>query len=220
MFDFNAARETMLDSQIRTNDVTDARIQSAFREVPRECFVPKAKMALAYGDANVDLGEGRWMLRPRDFSKMVEFADIVETDVVLDIACGRGYSVAVMAQLAETVVALEETAEAVERATGLLDKCGVSNAAVVQGDLKAGAPEHGPFNVIFVNGAVSNVPQTWLDQLANGGRLVVAVSEGGSGSLCRVMVYTKSGDSVGERIVFDACLPVLPGFAPEQAFVL
>ena len=72
MFDFTAARENMLDSQIRTNDVTDRRIQAAFRKIPRECFVPKAKTAMAYGDANVDLGGGRWMLRPRDFSKMVK----------------------------------------------------------------------------------------------------------------------------------------------------
>lgn len=219
MFDFDSARETMLDSQIRTNDVTDRAIQAAFRKVPRECFVPKAKTALAYGDANVELGEGRWMLRPRDFSKMVDAADIGSGDVVLDIACGRGYSVAIMAQLAETVVALEENNELVEKATSLLDKCGVSNAAVVQGDLKAGAPEHGPFDVIFVNAAVSVVPQTWKDQLANGGRLVVAVSEGVT-SLCRVKVYTKSGDSIGERIAFDANVPILPGFEAAQAFVL
>ncbi len=217
MFDFSAARETMLDSQIRTNDVTDRDVQAAFLKVPRECFVPKSKMALAYGDANVDLGNGRWMLRPRDFSKMIASAEILDTDVVLDIACGRGYSVAVMAQLAETVVALEETEEDVERATHLLEKCDVSNAAVVQGDLKAGAPEHGPFNVIFVNGAVSEVPQTWFDQLANGGRLVVALSEG---AICRVAVYTKSGDSIGERIAFDANVPVLPGFEAKQSFVL
>ncbi len=113
MFDFTAARETMLDSQIRTNDVTDRRIQAAFRKIPRECFVPKAKIAMAYGDANVDLGGGRWMLRPRDFSKMVEAADIADTDIILDIACGRGYSVAIMAQLAETVVALEDGIETV-----------------------------------------------------------------------------------------------------------
>ena len=217
MFDFEAARETMLDSQIRTNDVTDRRIQAAFLAVPRECFVPKSKTALAYGDTNVDLGAGRYMLRPRDFAKMIDAADIDAADVVLDIGCGRGYSVAVMAQLAETVVALEETNEMVERATKLLDKCGVTNGAVVQGDLKAGAPEHGPFDVIFVNGAVTSVPQTWLDQLANGGRLVAAKAEG---PLCRVIVHTKSVDSVGERIVFDANVPMLPGFERGQEFVL
>ncbi len=217
MFDFEAARETMLDSQIRTNDVTDRAVQAAFMAVPRECFVPKSKIALAYGDTNVNLGGGRFMLRPRDFAKMIDAADIQPTDIVLDIACGRGYSVAVMAHLAETVVAIEETDAAVERATKLLDKCKVTNGAVVQADLKAGAPEHGPFDVIFVNGAVTSIPQTWHDQLANGGRLVVARTEG---PLCRVMVHTKTSDRVGERVVFDANIPALPGFEHKQEFVL
>jgi len=217
MFDFAAARETMLESQIRTNDVTDRRVQAAFLAVPRERFMPKTKQALAYGDTNVDLGEGRFMLRPRDFAKMIDAADVEATDIVLDIACGRGYSVAILAQLAETVVALEETDAAVEKATALLERCDVTNAAVVKGDLKAGAPEHGPFDVIFVNGAISSVPQTWLDQLANGGRLVAAVSEG---PVCRVVVHTKSGDRVGERVVFDAAMPVLPGFERAQEFIL
>ncbi len=217
MFDFSTARETMLDSQIRTNDVTDRRIQSAFRSVPRECFVPKSKTALAYGDVNVDIGGGRWMLRPRDFSKMIDAANIENSDIVLDIACGRGYSVAIMAQLAETVVALEVTDEAVQKATQILEKCDVTNAAVVQGALKVGAAEHGPFDVVFVNGAVSCVPQSWFDQLANGGRLVVAVNEG---AICRVKVFTKSGNRIGEHTVFDASIPVLPGFETKQAFVL
>lgn len=217
MFDFAKARETMLDSQIRTNDVTDKAIQAAFRHVPRECFVPKSKTALAYGDTNVDLGEGRFMLRPRDFSKMIEAADIAPTDIVLDIASGRGYSVAVMAELAETVVALEDTEERVHKASALLERCNVTNAAVVQGDLKVGAAEHGPFDVIMVGGALSEVPSSWFEQMANGGRLVCAIAEG---PLCRVKVFTKIGDNIGERVVFDANIPTLPGFEPAQKFVL
>ena len=217
MFDFIAARETMLDSQIRTSDVTELRIQAAFRAVPREKFVPKAKLALAYGDANVELGDGRWLMKPRDFAKMVDAADIEPTDIVLNIACGRGYSVAILAHLAETVVALENSNELVERATQQLERCGITNAAVVAGDLKAGAGEHGPFNVIFVDGAVTSVPQAWFDQLASGGRLVVPIS---SGPICRVHVFTKSGDNVGERVVFDAGVPLLPEFIKEPAFAL
>ncbi len=217
MFDFASARETMLDSQVRTNDVTDKAIQAALKFVPRENFVPKAKMALAYSDVHIDLGDGRFMLRPRDFAKMLDAADIAATDVVLDIGCGRGYSSAVMSRLAETVVALEQTEAAVNRATTLLDQCGASNVAVMQADFRAGAPEHGPYDVIFIGGSVSHVPATWLDQLANHGRLVVG---GNDGPIARINIITKSYDSVGERIAFDANIPVLSGFAPEQAFVL
>lgn len=216
MFDFSAARNHMVESQIRTSDVTDMNVLGAFRSVSRENFVPKSQQALAYGDAHVDLGDGRTMIRPRDFAKMVQAADIAPTDVVLDIACGRGYSTAVLSYLGETVVGLEETDEAVENATTQLVAADITNAAVVKGGLKAGAAEHGPFNVIFVNGAVAEVPKTWFDQLANEGRLVCLVQNGPVGHVC---VYTKAGDSVGERVVFDASAPLLPGFAAAPEFV-
>lgn len=216
MFDYSAARDHMVESQIRTSDVTDLEVLGAFRHVAREKFVPKAQQALAYGDAHIELGGGRIMIRPRDFAKMVQAVDIASTDVVLDIACGRGYSTAILAQLGETVVGLENNDEAVERATLQLVDADVTNAAVVKGDLKAGAPEHGPFNVIFVNGAVAEVPKTWCDQLANDGRLVCLVQNGPIGKVC---VYTKAGNTIGERIVFDASGPALPGFAPEAEFV-
>ncbi|MDB2437160.1 protein-L-isoaspartate O-methyltransferase [Hellea sp.] len=216
MFDYSAARDHMVESQIRTSDVTDLEVLGAFRGIAREKFVPKSQQALAYGDAHVDLGDGRTMIRPRDFAKMVQAADIAPTDVVLDIACGRGYSTAILAHLGETVVGLEDNDEAVERATAQLVEADITNAAVVKGDLKAGAAEHGPFNVIFVNGAISDVPKTWLDQLANNGRLVCLVQNGPMGRVC---VYTKAGDTVGERIVFDAGAPLLPGFSAAPEFV-
>lgn len=216
MFDYSAARDHMVESQIRTSDVTDLDVLGAFRSVSREKFVPKAQRALAYGDAHIDLDDGRTMIRPRDFAKMVQAADIAPTDVVLDIACGRGYSTAILAHLGETVVGLEDNDAAVERATEQLVEADITNAAVVKGDLKVGAAEHGPFNVIFINGAVAKVPKTWLDQLANDGRLVCLVQNGPVGRVC---VYTKTGDAVGERIIFDASAPTLPGFMPEAEFV-
>lgn len=207
----------MVDSQIRTNDVTDINVLRAFRKTAREAFVPSTQQALAYGDAHIDMDEGRTLIRPRDFSKMVQAAQIAPTDVVLDIACGRGYSTAILAQLAETVVGLEDDEARVERATSNLVDADITNAAVVQGSLKGGAPEHGPFNVIFVNGAVHDVPKSWFDQLAHQGRLVVVIQDGPVGRAC---VYTRSGDAIGEHVAFDASLPVLEDLKREPAFTL
>ncbi|MGB6228776.1 MAG: protein-L-isoaspartate O-methyltransferase [Litorimonas sp.] len=215
-FDFDAARETMVESQIRTADVTDLDLLAALRRTPREVFVPASRMALAYGDAVVDYGDGRSLLRPRDFAKLAAAADIKDHEVVLDVACARGYSTAVLSQIAETVVGLETDDEIVDRATALLTDLGVLNAAVVKGDLKRGAPEHGPFDVIMVGGAVASVPQSWFGQLANGGRLAVIVRDGPIG---RATLFTKSGDAVGDRIEFDAHAPYLPGFEPVSSFV-
>ena len=216
MFDFAKARDHMVESQIRTSDVTEPAILKAFRTTPREKFVPKAKSALAYGDSHIKMDEGRIMLRPRDFAKLIDAAEIRSSDIILDIACGRGYSTAIMAKLADTVVGLETTDEAVDKATDLLNAADISNAAVVKGELKAGASEHGPFDVIFVNGAVTEVPESWIAQLANKGRLVCIVQNGPMG---RGTVYTKSGNQIGERVVFDATAPILPGFEREVAFV-
>lgn len=216
MFNYPAARDHMVESQIRTSDVTNLSVLKAFRRVEREKFVPKSQQALAYGDAHIELEEGRVMMRPRDFAKMVQAADVMPTDIVLDIACGRGYSSAILAQLCDTVVSLEETDEAVAKATERLVEADIDNAAVVKGDLKSGASEHGPFNVIFVNGAVSEIPKTWFAQLTNDGRLVCLVQNGAIGRVC---VYTKAGDSIGERVMFDASAPTLPGFATAPEFV-
>lgn len=217
MFDFSEARDHMVDSQVRTNDVTEPNIHKALRAVPRENFVPTAKQALAYSDIHVKTDDGRYMIRPRDFSKMLQAADIKATDVVLDIAPGRGYSTAVLSYLAETVVGLEASDEKVDSATETLMEMDIVNAAFVKGDLKSGAAEHGPFNVIFAAASVHDVPQSWLSQLANGGRLVTIIPEGPVG---RCHVYTKNGDAIGDRVAFDATLPALPGFERKAEFAL
>lgn len=216
MFDFAKSREHMVESQIRTSDVMDLDLLLAFRRTPREKFVPRSRTALAYSDEHVEIDEGRVLLRPRDLAKMVQAADVESTDIVLDIACGRGYSTAILASLAETVVGLDTSDEIVNRATELLVETDVSNAAILKADLKAGAAEHGPFNVIFVNGALPEVPQGWWAQLADGGRLVCIIQNGPVG---RATVFTKSGQAIGERVVFDTSAPYLPGFAPERSFV-
>lgn len=217
MFDFAAARHAMTESQIRTSDVTDLALLKAFRSTPRENFVPKSQQALAYADAHVTTSEGRVMVRPRDFAKLVHALDVQPSDIVLDVACGRGYSTAILAGIADTVVGLDSSEESVSRATDNLTGAEVTNAAVVQGDLTNGAKAHGPFDVILVNGAVETVPQGWLDQLADGGRLGVVVLEGGVG---RATVFTRSGDSVGDRVVFDSNVPALPEYAAEPEFAL
>jgi len=216
MFDFAISRQHMVDGQIRTNDVTDLRIISAFKSVERETFIPKAKQAVAYSDVHINV-DGRCVMRPRDFSKLLQGLDIKPTDVALDIGCARGYSTAILAQLCETVVALEESGEVVERATSQLVAAEILNAAVVKGDLKAGAREHGPFDIIFVNGAVTNVPQSWFDQLATGGRLAVILKDGPVG---KAMIYTRSKDAIGKAIICDANVPLLDGFERVPVFQL
>ena len=210
--DLEAARTAMIDSQVRPNDVTDRRLISAMAAVPRETFVAPAKRASAYADIMVETGPGRWLVAARDFSKLVNIAAIRETDRVLDIAPGAGYSTAVLSKLAASVVALEQ-----DEAAAATVRQNVPGADVVVGPLKAGVAAKGPFDVIFVNGSVDEVPQAWLDQLAEGGRLAVAVSEG---SVRRARIYTRSGDKSAWRTPFDTAIPPLPGFEKAAEFLL
>ncbi|MGY6627412.1 MAG: protein-L-isoaspartate O-methyltransferase family protein [Oceanicaulis sp.] len=216
MSDFTQARLAMVNSQVRPSDVTDVRLQDAMALIARERFVPKAQMARAYADAQITLPGGRFMLSPRDFAKLAQAAAIRPTDVVLDIACGLGYSTAVLARLAETVVGLESDGTMAAKASDRLAAAGADNAVIVEGKLAEGMPGQGPFDVIFVNGAVAEAPDAWLDQLSEGGRLVVFLR---SGEVGRATVFTRSARTIGERAVFDAAPPFLPGFEPQPGFV-
>jgi protein-L-isoaspartate(D-aspartate) O-methyltransferase len=206
----------MIDSQVRPNDVTDRRLIEAMAAVPREAFTPANRKMLAYADTAIETGPGRWMMAPRDFAKLANVAAVKDTDRVLDIAPGSGYSTAVLSQLASATVALEEGPAASALAEALARQ-GVSGTEIVSGSLKAGAPGKAPFDVIFVNGAVEDVPKAWLDQLAEGGRLAVVVAEG---AVRRARIYTRSGGKTAWRTPFESAAPSLPGFERAAEFRL
>ncbi len=210
--DLEAARTAMIDSQVRPNDVTDRRLVAAMTSVAREAFVPASRRTVAYAELPIETTPGRWLMAARDFAKLVNAATIREGERILDIAPGTGYSTAVLAQMG-SVVALEEGDAAKALGEGLA-AADVTGVEIVSGPLKAGAPGKGPFDVIIVNGSVEVVPQAWLDQLAEGGRLAVAVSEGG---VYRARLYTRAGGKTAWLTPFDAAPPMLPGFekAPE-----
>lgn len=213
--DLEAARTAMIDSQVRVNDVTDRRLISAMASVAREAFVPAGRRAVAYAELPIETVAGRWLMPARDFSKLVNALQIREGERILDIAPGTGYSSAVLARLG-SVVALEEGDAAKALGEGLT-AAGVTGVDIVSGSLKVGAPGKGPFDAIFVNGAVEVVPQAWLDQLAEGGRLAVAVAEGG---VRRARIYTRAGGKSAWLTPFDSAPPALPGFEKAAEFRL
>jgi len=207
----------MVDTQIRPSDVTKYPIIQAMLEIPRESYVPDGKRDEAYVSENVALGASRVMLGPRTFAKLLEELDIEPHEVVLDIGCGLGYSVAVIARLAETVVAVEEDADLASEAQAILSANDVDNAAVVEGVLAEGAAKHGPYDVIILEGAAEQVPQVILNQLKDGGRIGCIFMEG---TLGVARIGYKMGKEVIWRFVFNASAPILPGFERPKKFVL
>lgn len=215
MSDFAAARTAMVDNQVRPSDVTSYPIIEAMLSVPRERFAPVALRPVAYAGEHLRLGSDRVILDPRTFAKMIEASDIGPDDLVLDVGCGLGYSTAVLARLGAAVIAVECDEDMARAASAALTELEVHNAEVVAGPLEAGAPDHAPYNVIFIEGGVETVPDAIADQLREGGRLVLIRMSGAYG---RCEVLTKTNGVLSSWRVFDAAAPVPPGFAKAPAF--
>jgi protein-L-isoaspartate(D-aspartate) O-methyltransferase len=216
MLDTADQRANMVAAQLRPNDVKDARVRDAMATVPRERFVPDGFAPVAYMEGYIPVGPGRVLLDPRSFGKLLQLAEVKPNDRVLDVACGTGYSTAVLALIGREVVGIEDNADLAARASASLGVLGLGNARVIGGSPVSGSPKDGPFDVIFINGAIEREPEELLGQLADGGRLVAIMRADAAG---HAVVYLKHQGAVGERSAFDACVPVLPGFEKPRQFV-
>jgi protein-L-isoaspartate(D-aspartate) O-methyltransferase len=183
--------------------------------VPREYYVPAPLRLTAYMDGLLDLGGGRAMLEPRVLAKALDALDIQPTELVLDLGCGLGYSSAVIAQLAQAVVAVEEGEAMASEAEAALGAAGVDNVAVITAALVDGAPQHGPYDVIILQGGVEALPDSLVAQLKDGGRVACLMIEGNLGT-CKIGL--KTGEKISWRSAFDATAPILPGFYNTPAF--
>ncbi|WP_135501384.1 protein-L-isoaspartate O-methyltransferase family protein [Roseovarius aestuariivivens] len=215
MTDYTARRTMMVDTQIRPADVTKFPIIDAMLSVPREAFVPRSLREAAYIGENIDLGGGRVMLEPRTLAKMLDALDIQRDELVLDLGSGLGYSAAVIARMAEAVVAVEDQPELLSEAQTILAEQGVDNVVLHESLLSAGAEEHGPYDVIMIEGAVEHLPETLVTQLKEGGRMACLFSEGALGV---VRIGYKIDGEMTWRFGFNAGAPVLAGFERHAAF--
>jgi protein-L-isoaspartate(D-aspartate) O-methyltransferase len=217
MTDFQTRRVMMVDTQIRPSDVTKFPIIEAMLSVPREVYVPRDKREAAYMGENIALRPDRVVLEPRTLAKLLDALDIQPTELVLDLGCGLGYSAAVIARLADAVVAVEEDEAMAAEAEQILSQESVDNAAVIAGPLAKGAAKHGPYDVITLQGGVEEVPEAILAQLKDGGRIGAVFMEGALGI---ARVGYKAEGRISWRFAFNATAPVLPGFAVTHVFSL
>jgi protein-L-isoaspartate(D-aspartate) O-methyltransferase len=220
MIDFAAARRMMVDGQVRTADVTDPRLIAAMMDLPRERFFPEDKASLAYLDLDAIVSEPglapRRLLKPMVLAKLIQAAAVGEADHVLDVGCATGYSTAVLARLAGSVVALEEEPALARQATEALAETGAANAKIVAGSLTRGLADEGPYDVIMLEGAAEVIPEGLFGQLKEGGRLACVLQRGPAG---KAMIYLRTGGDISGRAVFDATAGLLPGFAKLPEFV-
>lgn len=207
--DFAQARRAMVDSQLRPQAVTDPLVVAAMAIVPREAFVPESSVAIAYIDRMVPLGQDRALSPAVSLGRMLTELRCRAGERALVVGAGTGYSSAILAEMGLEVVALESDPVLFAQLQALGGVTGVS------GPLEEGAPDHGPFDIILVDGLVEQLPDALVEQLKPGGRLAAGLLEGG---VTRLVVGTRSAHGFGLKSVADASMAPLPGFARPAVF--
>ncbi|NOZ31950.1 MAG: protein-L-isoaspartate O-methyltransferase [Alphaproteobacteria bacterium] len=219
MNDLSRARKAMVDSQLCPNGITSRALLDAMGTVPREMFVAKELGPLAYIDEDFPIpgsSPTRYLIEPMPFARLVQLAEIGPNDIVLDVGCATGYTTAVLAALAGSVVAIDDQPKLVEQAVENLIELDVGNAAAVTGELAEGLASEAPFDVIIVEGAVEDIPPSLLAQLRQRGGRLVAIKRDGAAS--RGTLWVRSGDDYSSREAFDAAIPRLPQFSRKPEF--
>src|SRR6476620_9316302 len=225
MVDFDQQRLTMVESQLRPNEVTDRRLLAAMRTLPRERFVPERLSLLAYMDESVEVfpaidgAPARFLLPPMVLARLVQLAAVEPKDHVLDIGCATGYSTAVLACLGRRVVGLEPEPELAETARRMLRELAIENATIVEGALAAGTPKDGPYDVILLNGSIEEIPASVLGQLREGARLAAILASGANSARPgKAFLFVKIDGEARGLLHFDAGARALPGFSRAPAF--
>jgi protein-L-isoaspartate(D-aspartate) O-methyltransferase len=209
---YQTMRRAMVESQLRTVGVNDPRVVAAMDAVPREAFAPADRRATAYADAYVPLGNGRALNPPMTLGLLLTEARLTGAERVLVIGAGTGYAAAVAARLAANVVAIEEDSALAATARGTLEGSGVE---LIEGPLVAGHPAGAPYDLILIDGAVAQLPDAIVEQVADGGRIATGLIEQG---VTRLAVGRVIGGAVGFITFADAAIAPLPGFSAPHGF--
>ncbi len=218
MTDFSKARINMVDGQISTAGVVNDEILESFKNTPRELFVPEKLRNVAYSDDSLDIGQGRYLLSPMIYAKMLQAVEPKEGDVVLDIASASGYSCAILSPLVTTVIALECNKRQMDKASKLWTQLGTCNIALINGKINEGVPDQAPYSLIIINGAVTKVPKEIINQMGPNSRLITVIKKDNI-SIGHATLFLKNiNGNVSHRKVFDANIPILEEFKSEPKF--
>lgn len=216
------ARDHMIQSQILTGHVLDPQIIEALGAVDRAAFAPPALRGAAYLDEEVPLGRGRFLLEPLVFARLLKYADLQPGDTVLDVACGTGYSAAVLSRIVRRVVCMENAATLVQAAVASL--ASFPNVRLVTTSFAGGSAVDAPYDVIFIEGGIEHIPPALCDQLREGGRLLTveheAASRPGTAGLGKIARFEKTRGQLYKTLFHDAQVRLLDDFRAPSRFAL
>ncbi len=217
---FEKARENMVLSQLQPSGVVSEQVMEAYKAVPREMFVPNALRGVSYLDDDIQLGGGRTLMEPLLHALMLQDAGLTSADKVLDIAGATGYSAAVLAHVAGSVVAVEQEEKLLQDANNHWKTLGLSEKIMpVVGDHAGGYVSGAPYKAIIVNGAVADVPVALLAQLAEGGALYAILMPRDSAMGKVVAIRQDKTGAISQKVLGEGVTNYAPGFVPQQGFI-
>jgi protein-L-isoaspartate(D-aspartate) O-methyltransferase len=211
--DFDAARRNMVDQQLEGRDIRSPRVLEAMRKVPRHQFVPENLQHSAYRDRPLPIGHGQTISQPYIVAFMTKQLDPRPTDRVLEVGTGSGYQAAVLAELVETVYTIEIVEPLAAGAKETLKRLNYANVQVKHGDGYKGWPQHAPFDAVIVTCAPDHIPQPLIDQLKEGGRMIIPVGESYNQ---RLYLLKKEGAEVTQQAVLPVRFVPMTGEAEEN----
>ena len=217
---YAAARENMVVCQLKPDGVSDDALLNAYASVPREKFVPENKRHIAYVDEDIMLGDGRFLLEPATQAKMIQALNLGEEEAVLDVACATGYSSAILSHKVKTVVGLTNSDEICDIAKNNCEDLDLYNVAFFAGELLDCCPQYAPYSAIMINGALAELPDGVCEMLSVGGRLIYIERKPNAHMGSVILVHKLGEDKFSRLNLFHAATPYLPGFDPEEEFVL
>ncbi len=222
---FYAARQNMVDGQVRTNKVTNHALIRLLRAMPREIFVGDHQQSIAYIDENIELNNGRFLLQPMVQARLIQETGIAPGQLILDVGCGAGYSSMLMAQLGATVVGIDRDADLIARANNNARAMGVHNCSFVTGAMLTGHAPRAPYDAILINGSVAELPAALCDQIKENGSLLCVLKPMAANANNQIaqtqgqaMIYRKTAGIVSGRALFDAACPYIEKPANQSKF--
>ncbi len=215
---FSKLRKQMIDTQIRPNKVIDEEIIRAFNKVPKELFVSKALQEIAYIDEDVQLSSGRHIMEAMVMSRLIQSLKLKKSDNVLIIGAATGYSAAIFSHLVTSVIAIETRANLVEKAQQNVVDLEIGNVAVIKNRLQDGFEAEAPYDIIFIDGAIQNLPQNLSKQLVDQGKLG-SIFRSADTNVGEASIWFPSNGGFIRKSLFSAQVPVLEEFKSKSKFV-
>ena len=213
--DLNHLNKNMVEGQIKPLGNISDQVLNAFISMPRDLFVPTELKNLSYLEKNIDLENDRFLLKASLIAKIISIADFNSNDTVLIIGSSTGYSSAILSNIAETVISIEEDDGLVNFSESVVLNKEIDNVVFLKKELNKGCPEHGPFNKILIEGSIESIPDHLFQQLDENGKMIAMIV---NGDLSEVREFNKVGDNIGSKFLFSCEAPKLNAFNKTDSF--